>query len=54
MMTFTDTMCLEFFNNNYDEIEELGGPTALSGEQQRMYMRGEEIFTDLVQSVRAM
>ena len=54
MMTFTDTMCLEFFNNNYDEIEELGGPAVLTKQQQRMYMRGEEIFTDLVQSVRTM
>ena len=53
-MIFTDTMCLEFFDNNYDKVEEMGGPDALTKEQQRMYIYGEELFTDLVQSVREM
>ena len=54
MTSFTDDICITFYNNHHDEVENMGGAHVLTKEQQRIYKRGEEIFDELLQDVKAM
>ena len=53
MTSFTDDICITFYNNHRDEVENMGGAQVLTKEQQRIYKRGEEIFDELLQVVKA-
>ena len=51
-MTFTDSMCVSFYEQHHETVEALGGATCLTREQQRMYNYGEELLQTLIESVR--
>ena len=48
----TDDICVTFYNNHHEDIVNLGGAHVLTKQQQRVYVRGEEIINELLQSVR--
>ena len=50
-MTFTDSMCVSFYEQHHETVEALGGATCLIREQQRMYNYGEELLQTLIDSV---
>ena len=52
-MTITDDICVTFYNNHHEAIDNLGGSQLLSKYQQRIYDRGEEIVMNELMSERA-
>ena len=51
-LTITDDICITFYNNHHESVDNLGGSHMLSRYQQRIYDRGEEIVMNELTSER--
>ena len=52
--TITDDICMQFYTQHHESIDNLGGSCVLSKYQRRIYDRGEELMMEQLQSVREM